>query len=592
MKLRHTLWLILILIGLFLYLAFIERPAAEKKEADETRSKLVLHFKVEEVNEFDLIKPSGTIKIRRNPKNSRWNIIQPLSTQGDDGVINQLLLTLEEAQITQVVDEDPANLAEFGLKDATFKIILRFKNGQSKTLLMGDASPIGHDSYLKLADEKRVLFSLLSKNHVNMPLSDLRNKALLGFVKRDVTQVNLKVGKKTQQMIKEGEGWKLTAPVNAQGDADEISNFLDSIRSQQIKAFISETPENLASLGLEPPHIVLNILAEKAKQSWTLKIGKSYDKDSYYAQRDQPQNIITVSKSLVETFSKNPLNFMEKSLMTIKEEDIAAIENRDSKGTVRMVRDSDNMGQWKFENPTSGTVDSATLNTLLLDLQEARIHKFAPSRKLKPFGLDTPKQELTIFKKDGSKTTLQLGNHNTKQDYSYVSRSMDQLIFELDTDTVRKIFRGYDDFKNKKLLEFNPEQVARIKIEYPDKTFELIKKDDQWTLTQPEKLENLKPFIGKDILWTLSNLEYESKLDPKEVSSNTGLAKPQMILTLQDRNNNILQRLNIGRAVKGQPLVYSQLEGDSALYPIKDRTLGEIPNSLDRFRKSQADPSP
>lgn len=586
MKFRHTLWLILVFVALGLYLAFVEAPTKQKKDEEETRSRQVLHFKVEDVEEFDLIKPSGTIKVRRDPKSSRWNIAEPLAVPGEDGVINQLLLSLEEARITRVVDEEPKNLADFGLEDATFKMVLRFKTGEPKTLLMGDPSPIdNHEYYFKLADEKRVLLTLLSKNHVNLPLSELRNKALLNFVPRDVTAVDLKFDKDIQRFVKEGGIWKLTAPVNAQGDADEISNFLNSIRSERIKTFVSETPENIAPLGLDEPHIVLNIHAEKAKQSWTLKIGKTYDEHTYYAQRGQPDNVITISESLVETLSKNPLSFMEKSLITFKEDEVTAIESRDGKETIHVVRDSSKMGQWKFKNPENGIVDSATVNTLLLDLQEARIEKFSPNKNLKLFGLDAPQKELTLFKKDGSKATLQLGNTDKNKLHSFVIRSMDQSIIELDMDTVKKIFRSRNDFKDKKLLKFNPEQVARIKIEYPDKIFELDKQDDRWILAQPEKLEDIKPFAGKDILWTLNNLEYETKLNPSEVSEKTGLKKPQLILTLHDHNNNVLGQLKIGQPVKGQHLLYSQLTGDPTLYPIKDRTLSEIPSSLDRFRK-------
>jgi hypothetical protein len=582
----NTLWLILILVALVLYLALVEVPTAKKKDLEETRSKQILHFKVEDVEEFDLIKPSETIKVQRNPKNSRWNIIHPLAVQGEDGVINQLLLSLEEAEITRVVDEEPKNLAEFGLKDPTFKIALRFKTGEPKTLLMGDASPIGHDAYLKLADEKRVLLSLVTKNQINLPLNELRNSLLFDFVPRNITAMDLKYGKETQQIVKEGEHWKLTAPVNAQGDGDEISNFLNSIRTERIETFIAETPKNLASFGLESPNIVVNLRAEKAKQTWTLKVGKSHDKDSYYAQRGQPENIITISKSLVETLSKNPLSFMEKSLITFKEEDVTAIESRDGKKTVRVVRNSKNKGQWEFENPAKGAVDSATVNTLLLDLQEARIHKFAPSKKLKPFGLDTPRKELAIFKKDGSKTTLQLGNSDKDKNNFYVLRRVDQSIVELSADTTGKIFRGYEDFQYKKLLKFDPEQVTRIKFKYPGKTFELKKKDGQWVLVQPKEMDDLKPFVGKDILWTLNNLEYESKLNAQKVSEETGLEKPRLTLTLHDRNNNSLGQLKIGKPVKGQPLLYSQLADDPALYSIKDRTLSEIPDTLDRFLKN------
>jgi len=343
----------------------------------------------------------------------------------------------------------------------------------------------------------------------------------------------------------------------------------------------------LAALGLDPPRIVLKVQAAKAKQSWTLKIGKPYDDHSYYAQRGHPENVVTISDSLVETLSKNPLSFMEKSLMTFNEEDVTAIESRDGKETIRVVRDSNDMGQWKFKNPENGTVDSATVNTLLLDLQEARIRKFAPSKQWKLFGLDAPQKELAVFKKDGSQETLRLGNTDRDKQHSFVTRSVDQSIFELDTDTVRKIFRRRDDFKDKKLLKFDPEQVARIKIEYPDKTFELDKQDTQWVLVKPRELDDLKPFVGKDILWTLNNLEYETKLNSKVVAEETGLEKPQVTLTLHDRNNKSLGQLKIGQQVKDQPLLYSQLAGDPTLYHIKDRALSEIPDTLDRFRKNE-----
>jgi len=582
----NTLWLILILVALGLYLALIEVPNAEKKDLEEYLSKKVIHFKVEDVEEFDLIKPVRTIKIKRDSKSSRWNITHPLVLKGDDGVINQLLLSLEEAQISSVVDEEPKNLEDYGLKNPSFKVVMRFKTGESKTILMGNPNPIGQDAYLKLADEKRVLLSMVTKNQVNVPLNKLRNPLLFEFAPRNITAVDLKYGKDNQQLVKKGEHWKLTAPVNAQGDADEISNFINSIRTERIETFISEKPENLVSFGLQSPDIVVTLKAEKINQTWKLKIGKPYDKNSYYAQRDQPENIVTVSKSLVETLSKNPLSFMEKSLITFKEEDVTAIENRDSKKAVRVVRNSKDKGQWEFEDQEKGAADSATVNTLLLDLQEARIQKFSPSKKLKPFGLDTPQKELTIIERGDSKTTLLLGNSNKDKSNYYVLRSIDNSIVELSADTTKKVFRSLEDFRNKKLLKFEPEKVARVKIEYPGKTFELNKKDDQWVLIQPEKMDDLKPFVGKDILWTLNNLEYESKLSAKGVLEETGLEKPQLILTLQDSSNNSLGQLKIGTPVKDQPLLYSQLANDPTLYSIRDRTLSEIPGTLDRFRKN------
>jgi hypothetical protein len=592
MKFRNTFLLILVFIALGLYLVFVEVPADKKKDEEETLSKKVIAFKVEDVQEFDLIKPSGTIKLKRNPADSRWNISEPMAVSGEDGVINQLLLQLEEARITRVVDEDPKNLADFGLQEPQLKIALRFKTGEPKTLLIGEASPIGHNIYLKLMDDKRVLLSFLDTNQFEQPLNDLRNKALLDFVALDVTAVDLQYEKETQHLVKEGGVWKLTAPVKALGDADEISNFLNSILSERIETFVAETMEDIDPIGLASPKIVLNIKAEKAKQSWTLKIGKQYDDHSYYAQRGEPENVITVSDSLVETLSRNPLNFMEKSLISFKEDEVTRIENRDGKDIVRVVRDPGKTGLWKFEGleteagEAMGAVDSATVNTLLLDLQEARIQEFSPIRNLQLFGLDAPQRTLIVFTQDGKQESLSLGNPAKDNRHFFVTRSRDQTIFKLDAETVKKIFRSRKDFKDKKLLKFKAEQVARIRMEYPDKTFELEKRDNQWVLIQPEKLGDLKPFVGKDILWTLNNLEYETKLNPEEAGEATGLDQPRLTLTLQDQDNKSIGSLKIGQPVKDRPLLYSQLAGDPALYHIKDRTLNEIPDRMDRFRKN------
>ena len=106
-------------------------------------------------------------------------------------------------------------------------------------------------------------------------------------------------------------------------------------------------------------------------------------------------------------------------------------------------------------------------------------------------------------------------------------------------------------------------------------------------LIKPEKLDDLKPFVGKDILWTLNNLEYETHLNSTEVAEETGLEKPHLTLTLLDSNSNSLGQLKIGQQVKDTSLLYSQLTGDATLYRIKDRALSEIPNSLDHFRKNE-----
>ncbi|NIP99153.1 MAG: DUF4340 domain-containing protein, partial [Nitrospinaceae bacterium] len=555
MKFRGTLWLALIFIGLTLYLVLVEYPTAKKKDEEETRSKQVLHFVVEDVQKFELIKKNETLKIQRNPDDPGWRITEPLAVRGEDGVINHLLLTLEEARITRVL-EDPKDPAEFGLKDPSLKVALHFKTGPDRILKVGDPNPIGHTTFLQVEGEPRVLLAILDKNQLNQTVNGLRSKTLLDFVPREITAMDLQFNGQTHSLSKEGDVWKISSPVTARGDADEITNFLNSIRMERIENFLSEEPGNLTAYGLDQPRAVLHLKAEIAKKSWTLKIGEAANKSSFYAQREQPRNIITVSHSLMETLSKKPLGFMEKTLLTFKEEEVAELVIREGPKTLHIVRDPAKPGLWKSKDAGAPPVSSATVNTLLLDLQEARVHEFAPSNDPKLYGLEAPEKELSVTLKSGETQTLRLGNSDRHQRHYFATRSTDQMVFSLKADSANKIFRSTGDFRENKLMEFDPDKVAHILLEYPEKTFELEKQGKKWILTQPQTMEDIPPFIGNDVLWTLSHLEYESKRDAPPAPSDTRLDQPYLKIRLRDSRQKSVAELNVGSAVKGQPRLY------------------------------------
>ena len=158
---------------------------------------------------------------------------------------------------------------------------------------------------------------------------------------------------------------------------------------------------------------------------------------------------------------------------------------------------------------------------------------------------------------------------------------MEPTIFTLSTETTNKIFRSLHELRNKKLLTFKMDDVTKITIQYPDKTFELERTGENWSLLQPEPIKKIKPFVGKDILWALNNLEF----DEIGGSAEAGIDPPTAKITIADKQDKILGTLLIGKQTADNSLYYARIEGDPATYRIKERFLSEIPANLDKFKE-------
>ncbi|NIQ01273.1 MAG: DUF4340 domain-containing protein, partial [Nitrospinaceae bacterium] len=161
--------------------------------------------------------------------------------------------------------------------------------------------------------------------------------------------------------------------------------------------------------------------------------------------------------------------------------------------------------RWRLVRPEPLPADTATVNSLLFDLRDAKVETFIKTAITDPalFGLAKPSQSLEVSFQDGDSWSLDLGHKTGSGDAYFGRRSGEKIVFKLGKETVEKIFRSLHDLKDKKLLRFDKEQVSRVSVEYPHQTFELIKEGDAWNLRRPEAIEDIEPFLGNDLLWTL-----------------------------------------------------------------------------------------
>ncbi len=586
MKFKGTIGLVIVCAALAFYTFYIEKPKEEKINQEKILAKKVLNFTQDDIDGIEVIKKDLTIKIKK-VNEFLWEIKKPLELTADPMQIDQLIGTLESGEISRAIEEEPNKLSDYGLSSPNLKIKLLLKSKDPLILELGDASPIGHSYYVKLSTDQRVLLANLEKSALDKSVDDLRDRSIFKYQTRDVTSFEIQYKHESQRFEKMDDNWSLVKGLSGKGDKDSIEQLLNTLNRSRVKKFVEENPKDVTPYGLITPKIKFSVKSSKSDQPWELIIGGKDEEDSYYAQITHAMNIFTVNQQLADTLSKPPVTYFDKSLIDIQEDEVVEIRLRQGINTIQMKRDKENPKLWTIFDPTEKKGDSETINNLLFDLKETRIKEFVKTEDLKSFGLHTPRKELTLIDKRGLPQSLFLGNADSQKNHYYASRSKDKVVFVLQKDDKQKIFRPLDEFQYKKIFSFDTKRVTRIQIKYPEKMFELIRNEKDWILTKPKKIDPIAPFIGKDILWTINNLEYQAQLNPNSVDSDLELGETRLTLSMFNKEE-VLGQIVVGKQLEGKPQYLAKIQGSDSIYIIGERFLDEIPVSLDRFEKEKS----
>lgn len=584
MKFKGTFLLVAVFIGIVLYYFLMEIPAGEKKKEAKELSEKVLVFRTSDVDELSITSKDQSIVVERKG-GGPWQITQPLKVKADAFAVEAFIDKLHDAHFSRVVEEEPEDLSAYGLKTPSLKIALKVKDQPEMVLLVGDMSPIGESFYVKRSDQKKVLLTKNSLKDWNLKVFDLRDKTVLFFNTQDVTEAELYRGGTLVRFTKKDKVWSVAGAIAAaKGDAKNIEDLLNSVRASRVSAFVEETPKDLTAFGLNPPAIRLTIQSGENSPRQHLLIGSQNDKGRYYAKTNQAENVFALDATLVGMLSKKELDFLDKSLFEIKEENVAELRLRNRDENVQIVRDKLDQKLWKIEQPVNNEGDNTALNSLLADLKDAHISEYIgnTAADFKAHGLDSPQKQLTILTKENKSLVLRVGGQSDDKKLYYAAREGEPTVFTLSTNTVEKIFPSLQDLRNKKLLKFKVDEVAKINIQYPNKTLELSKQGEDWSLLQPEQIKKIKPFVAKDILWALNNLEFDAI--ENSVKDEAGLNHPTAQITIADKQNKTMKTLLIGKQTADKSQYYAQVEGIGTIYRIKERFLGEIPNNTKKFK--------
>ena len=588
MRFKGTAALAVVFIGIVLYYFLIDLPSEKREKEEKNRLEKVILFDSENVKAISFIKEENTVELKRLGADE-WQVTAPVDAKGDSPAVSDFLSFLNNLTFTRVVEESPKNFSTFGLDTPNLKVILSMNDGKTKGIRVGENHPMGNKVYLAQLNGERVLTADITRDRLDQKVYDLRDKTILDFKTPQINKIELIRDKKTLTLKKNEHSWQLIEEeTTTKGNESEITNLLNTIQTARIEQFVEEQPEQLASYGLNNSKLTVKLTTLKANEPLTLFIGKKSE-HGFYAKTLSKKNIFVINQSLFDALNNRQLvDFLNKSLVEFNDDDLSKVTLRMGDSRVDLIRDKKDLQKWTMVKPVDMKANTATINSLLFDLKNTRIVQFIKTnaKNSKMFGMEQPEKEISLTYKNGETWTLKLGGQTSNADHYFAQRSDEETVFTLQKSSIESIFRSLYDLKDRTVLEFDDDVAREIQIHDSKQTFILKKSTNKWNLTLPEPSKSIQSFIGKDILWTLNSIEFESVLAKDPGNAVTGVAKPKVSVKLLDANSAILAHILIGNPVAKSPEIhYFKIAKNSTIYTMKKRFLDEILSNLKKLKE-------
>ncbi|UCD12094.1 MAG: DUF4340 domain-containing protein [Nitrospinaceae bacterium] len=585
MRFKGTIWLGVVLLAIALFYFLVDLPREERQKEEKERAETILLFDGEKVDTIFVARKEESYTLKRLGLDD-WQLISPLEDKADVQTAENLLYELNNGKFSRVVEEKPQDLAAFGLTLPSLTLRVKLAGGEELALLVGDDHPMGKGLYVKTAGQSRVLLASLVREDLDKSLFDARDKSILHFNLEDIARVALRQGDHSLALKRDEAAWTLEGNDGGPADNAEIDHFLNQVRSAKVVEFISESPDSLAPYGLDAPASELRLLRKEGKSELSLFLGTVVPGEGVFAKVGGRSNVVRLPGTFEDTLSKNPADFLDKTLLAFTEDEVLGLTLKGTGPTVELAPEAGDPKRWRITQPSPQSADASTVASLLADLKEARIVEFVQlhMQSAAAFGLDQPARELTLRLTGDRTWALQIGNAAADGKSVFARREGQPQVFVLADETVKKLFRSYDDLRDKRILSFDEEAVTQVVVVTPETTFRLRKKGEDWSLEEPERIDPLKDFLVKDIFWTLKRLEYLAHVAPPPAAEATGLDTAALSLTLYKSGDERLASIAVGQPAKETPGRYAALPGKPEVYIVPERFLDEIPRTLEKYR--------
>jgi hypothetical protein len=426
-------------IGWFAYRDSKKGPIDDSPKHDK-----VFSVEADKIDEVQIKSEAGDRTTLRK-KGTDWEIVQPAPATPDQAAVSGITSNLSSVEIQRVVEENPADLKEFGLAEPRVEVAFK-AGGQEHRLQIGGKTPTGTEVYAKLADQKKVfLIGSFLDSTFNRGTFDLRDKTLLKVDREKVDALEITTAEHTTRIEKVNGDWQLKQPPSGRAEFSTVDGLVSRVSSLQMKSEVSPDSPDLKKFGLDKPAATVRIGSGSSQATLLLSAARE---GSVYAKDVSRPAVFTIEPSLLDDLKKDPAEYRQKDLFDARSFNTTRIDILRNGQTFTFektkVKDKDGKEQekWRQAAPTARDVDAGKVEALITAATGARATGFVDSAA--KTGLDKPELTITFKYDEGKEEHVTFAR---AADAAYASRGGSPGAAKVDATVVDGIVKALEDVK-------------------------------------------------------------------------------------------------------------------------------------------------
>lgn len=484
MKWTNTWWLLASAAVLFAFICFFERQFPATGMPAAAASRLIL-IKPEEINAVQLRRTNQFI-VRAERTNQTWNITAPINYPAQDFAIDHLLKTLATlASYTFISPEElkagQKSIAEFGL-DVPMASLTLHHGGHRTELLFGGVTASGDFVYLQLLNVPGI-YVVPAEIFRRLPrtVNDWRDLALVNINGLNADRFEVRGAGRgfAVQVNVTNQQYYLTKPSPARADRAKIEALLRKVQTEAVVAFIADDARTeLEQFGLQPPEAEL-VFGSGTNDLLTVQFGKSPSNEVVYARRSLNDNVVLVSRSLLEAVQVPASDLRDRRLLSFDPSTVDLLEiSAEENFTVR--RQGSN--SWVVSQPQPMLADAELVRDCLnlLTTVEGEVEKDVVA-DFAMYGLAQPIRHYLL---KGASTNLSLSTSNRllsqldvggRRDGKIFARGPEATVYSVEGPAIDRLPVAAWQLRDRRVWSFVTNQVTRLTVQRGGSTRQLLR---------------------------------------------------------------------------------------------------------------------
>jgi hypothetical protein len=342
------------------------------KPPDFFRDHELTPFLAPEIDRIVLTQAAGEIELIR--QQDQWQIERPIKARASQAAVSRMLKKINETPVLQFQDEEAGG--EFETETSPRAISLF--SGQSKVKIACGA-PVSNQPghiYVRVSDRPStfIVEESLAQTLDQRP-NDLRDRKIVRLNPDLIDRITINTkGQPSAQLSRKEGRWVISDQNDAPADTDEVNRLFNTLNSNDVSRFVSDSASDLISYGLDAPSLEFafssysseNTAEENAGETRlaTLAIGRA-ENETYYARLEEEPYIVALPKRIVDQLPTDDFSFRSHEILNLPRTELASVEITRKGATVVLTRNA--KGQWVVAGGNGGQNDLAIqsfLNTL------------------------------------------------------------------------------------------------------------------------------------------------------------------------------------------------------------------------------------